>query len=231
MIRTFVASAPGQIRLEASLTPRSPCRRPNERKGNYLLDIELWTASCDDRWAFSILQTALPSQISFVMEHGSFVRAESAAEALLRLVLAPPPPDEPWPEVSSARVSVREAALPGGTATESVSLSGRVGDRYGSEITAFGTVDIIHETGEAGIYRLNIGPGRQIPRHVHHIMQEAELILTEGLLAQDWQPARGAVSCWPLGVPHGYQNPTARYQSILCIDMPPFIPSDEILIA
>lgn len=231
MIRTFVASAPGQIRLEASLKSRSPRRRPNERPGHYLLDIELRTASCDDHWAFSILRAALPSQISFVMEHGHFVRAESAAEALLRLLLAPPPRDEPWPEVSSARVSVREAAPPDHTAAESVSLSGRVGDHYGSEINAFGTVDIIYETREAGIYRLNIGPGRQIPRHVHYIMQEAELILTEGLLAQGWQPTRGMVSCWPLGVPHGYWNPTARYQSILCIDMPRFLPSDEILVA
>ena len=45
-----------------------------------------------------------------------------------------------------------------------------------------GTVDVIHETREAGIYRLNVAPGRSIPLHVHRRMQESEMVITAGLL-------------------------------------------------
>ena len=45
-------------------------------------------------------------------------------------------------------------------------------------------MDIVHETGDAGVYRLSIRPGGEIPPHEHRKMDEAELVLTEGLLCQ-----------------------------------------------
>ena len=33
---------------------------------------------------------------------------------------------------------------------------------------------------------------------------------------------------WPRGFPHRYDNPTALEQSVLCVDRPGFIPTDEV---
>jgi dihydroneopterin aldolase len=36
---------------------------------------------------------------------------------------------------------------------------------------------------------------------------------------------------WPKGAAHTYTNPTDRHQTILCVDLPRFIPEDEIEVA
>ena len=59
-------------------------------------------------------------------------------------------------------------------------------------------------------------------------MSESEMVLGDGLLCQNTAALRGSIRHWPFHVPHVYENPTARYQTILCIDSPPFIPSDEL---
>jgi dihydroneopterin aldolase len=94
----------------------------------------------------------------------------------------------------------------------------------------FGTVDIIHETRDAGIYRLNIEPQRGIPLHVHRLMRESEMVLSAGLLCQGKPVAAGTVHRWPKGAAHCYHNPTRRHQTILCVDAPAFLPDDEIAV-
>ena len=91
-------------------------------------------------------------------------------------------------------------------------------------------VDVIHETREAGIYRLNIAPGKRIPLHHHLVMRESEMVLSEGLLCGDLPVPAGAVHRWPKGAKHSYDNPTERHQTILCVDSPRFIESDEIAV-
>jgi dihydroneopterin aldolase len=92
----------------------------------------------------------------------------------------------------------------------------------------FGTVDVIHETDEAGIYRLNLSPRRGIPLHVHRKMQESEMALGDGLLCQGRPISAGTVLRWPHDAPHRWDNPTDRWQTILCVDAPRFMPDDEI---
>jgi dihydroneopterin aldolase len=96
------------------------------------------------------------------------------------------------------------------------------------EHTRFGQVDIVFEGSEVGIYRLNVAPHTSIPLHVHRVMRESEMVLTDGLLCQGARVAPGTVHSWPLGAAHRYDNPTARHQTILCVDSPPFIEADEI---
>ena len=86
----------------------------------------------------------------------------------------------------------------------------------------------IHETKDAGVYRLNIAPGKGIPLHVHRIMRESEMVLGTGLLCQNEPVPMGTVHRWPRGAAHRYDNPTTQWQSILCVDVPRFIPDDEI---
>jgi mannose-6-phosphate isomerase-like protein (cupin superfamily) len=38
----------------------------------------------------------------------------------------------------------------------------------------------------------------------------------------------GSVFHWPHGAAHRYDNPTERYQTILCVDAPSFIAEDEV---
>ena len=92
----------------------------------------------------------------------------------------------------------------------------------------FGLVDIIHETREAGIYRLNVAPGKRIPLHEHRVMRESEMVLGDGLFCQGRRAPAGSVFRWPHDAPHRYDNPTDRWQTILCVDAPRFFPDDEI---
>lgn len=83
----------------------------------------------------------------------------------------------------------------------------------------------------AGLYCLNILPFHRIPLHVHNILDESELIFSHGILVQDApSPAEfGTVHSWER-LPHVYENPTRWVQRILCIDVPMFIPSDEVVV-
>jgi hypothetical protein len=40
----------------------------------------------------------------------------------------------------------------------------------------------------------------------------------------------GAVHYWPTGAAHCYENPSDRFQTILCVDSPHFIESDEVVV-
>ena len=55
------------------------------------------------------------------------------------------------------------------------------------------------------------------------------MMLTEGLLCQGKPVARGTSFRWPKDAPHRYDNPTDRWQSILCVDSPPFLEHDLAL--
>ena len=61
-------------------------------------------------------------------------------------------------------------------------------------------------------------------------MRESELVLGAGCSARNRPVRRGTVHRWPNGAAHTYQNPTDRYQSILCVDSPRFIESDEVVV-
>jgi uncharacterized cupin superfamily protein len=75
---------------------------------------------------------------------------------------------------------------------------------------------------------LNVEPGGTIARHVHQQMDEAEMVLTDGLHVQGRPVAPLSVHRWPHGAPHAYENPSERVQSVLCIDSPPFVEADEV---
>lgn len=102
----------------------------------------------------------------------------------------------------------------------------------------FGYVDIVDEHAVSGLYVLHIAPGREIGWHRHDVMRERELIVTDGLVAGSVRHGRacdralpaGAVVAYHRGVPHRYTNTTGGWQRVLCIDSPPFIPADEVML-
>jgi dihydroneopterin aldolase len=190
------------------------------------------TAARKEKISASIDYSAIAWQISFLLRSCEFRMLETAAHAIARYLLAPPAPDERRAQIERLRVRLTKPFALGKTAQPTLHIER---DKNWVELAReekhWGFVEIIHETRDAGIYRLNIAPGSSIPLHAHKQMLESELVLTEGLSCQHKPVPAGAVHRWPKGAAHCYENQTDRYQSILCVDSPRFIPSDEIEIS
>jgi dihydroneopterin aldolase len=178
---------------------------------------------------------ALSNEISFILQSGRFYLLEAAAQVLLRWLLLPPAEGSPTPPIEFARVRLAKPdALPGG-AVAVVQVEGKASDQsWEREEKPWGRVDIVQETRRAGLYRLTLQPGGELPTHHHLRMREAELVLDAGLVG--WKdggtPGRlpvGLVLTWNHEQSHGYRNEGTAPASLLCLDAPPFDPRDEIL--
>lgn len=192
-----------------------------------MLDLE--QAGAAERLRHSVDYAAMTHQLVFLLEHCRFRMLETAAHALLKYLLAPPAAGERRAAIREATLRITKPHALGGLGVPSVELRRDTSwVKLGYEEKAFGTVDIIHETRDAGIYRLSVAPGREIPMHVHHEMTEAELVLTDGLSCQGRPAPAGSFRRWPHDAAHFYRNDTERWQSILCVDSPPFIEADEV---
>lgn len=169
------------------------------------------------------------SQIAFLLQSCRFHLLETAAHALTRYLLAPPAVGEDRPRLHDVTIRLTKPNALGGNGVPSLEVRREARDvQLPHEVKPFGIVDIVHETKSEGIYRLNVAPGRSIPLHVHRRMTESEMVLGEGILLNGKSMVPGTVHRWPHDVPHRYDNPTDRWQSILCVDSPPFLPDDEI---
>lgn len=179
--------------------------------------------------SLSLDYSAIAAQLAFLLRSCEFRMLETAAHALARYLLSPPGLGERRAQLERLRLRLTKPFALGTTTMPSLEIER---DRQWVELTQeqkpFGVVEIIHETKDAGIYRLNVAPGKGIPLHVHRQMRESEMVLTEGLFLQRKPVPAGAVHRWPHGAAHCYDNPTSRYQSILCVDAPRFIESDEV---
>jgi dihydroneopterin aldolase len=196
---------------------------------DFELGLSLEAAAHSERVRDSVDYAALVSQLAFLLDVCRFRMLETAAITLLRYVLAPPAPGGRRAAVEEARVRLSKPDALTAGAVPSVELSRKARDlEFAVEQKPFGTVDVIHETRHVGVYRLNLAPGGVIPLHVHKQMDEAEMVLTSGLLCQGAPAALGSIRRWPRDTAHLYENPTDAYQSTLCVDAPRFIPEDEI---
>jgi FolB domain-containing protein len=197
------------------------------------LDVELCLdtepAARRERLGLSIDYAVLSAELAFLLRNCKFRMLETAAHALCSYLLAPPALGERRAQIARVRLTLTKPTALAGKAVPSLWVER---DATSMQLTheqkPFGTVDIIHETKDAGIYRLNVGPQREIPLHVHRVMQESEMVLSRGLWCQGRPVAQGTVHRWPKGAAHCYSNPSRRYQTILCVDSPPFLEDDEI---
>jgi len=193
------------------------------------LEASIEAAAVHERLRDTVDYAAIASQIAFLLESCRFRLLETAAHTLAKMLLAPPAVGERRAPIERIRLTLTKPLALGGRGVPSLTI-----ERDASwvvlvhEQKSFGTVDIVHETRDAGIYRLNVAPGRGIPLHVHRVMNECEMVLGDGLLCQGKQVAPGTVFRWPHGAAHRYDNPTDRWQTVLCVDAPRFDPSDEV---
>jgi len=186
----------------------------------------------DRTWNYA----GIAREVDFILRSGRFWLLESASMVLLRWLLAPPAPGEDRPPAIRAGLSITKfGVLPQG-ARPRLQVEGSAAEQaYTRETNQWGTVDVIAETDRLGLYRLHIDPSRAIPNHVHHRMQEYEMVLTTGVVgwhdAEDPRPwAAGDEHAWRRDQPHGYHNPLSRPAAILCLDRPRFDPSDEVVV-
>ena len=170
------------------------------------------------------------AELRFLLESCHFLLLETAAEALCAYLLAPPTDDAPRAQVDSVRLTLEKpAAL--SAAKPALIIERRVGDHlYSAEQKTFGTVDVLFESRDCGIYRLRIDPGGAITTHVHRVMHEREMMLSSGLLLQGQTQPAGAVVTWSHDQAHCYKNPTGCQRTVLCVDRPAFQPGDEIAV-
>ena len=208
---------------------------PHERNASQPLrvDVEMRleteTSGVKESFSSTVDYAATASQLVFLLRSCRFRLLETAAHVLARYLLAPPASGERRARIDSVVVRLTKPGALRGLAVPSLEI-----ERPASwctidvETKPFGIVDVIHETKGAGIYRLNVAPGKGIPLHLHRQMRESEMILSDGLLCQGQPCPPGTVHRWPRGAAHMYHNPTDRYQTILCVDSPRFIEEDEI---
>ncbi|AKQ70766.1 Dihydroneopterin aldolase [Myxococcus hansupus] len=197
------------------------------------LDVALFldtrAAAAEGKLAHTVNYGRLAGELRFLLEACRFELLESAVETVCRYVLAPPTEDVQRTQVRAATVRVTKPLALGGLAVPSLQIHRTAEEMvYGREDKSFGRVDIIHEGTGYGVYRLRVKPGGSIPSHVHQQMEESELVLGPGLLLQFKPVARGMAFHWPRGFVHRYDNPSATEQTVLCVDRPGFIPSDEV---
>ncbi len=94
----------------------------------------------------------------------------------------------------------------------------------------FGAVEIICETGNAGLYLLHVEPGRGIAPHHHRVMRELEWRV-RGELERDGVRMDGlSPIVWSGEQVHRYDNVGSTRATLFCCDSPPFIPEDEIVV-
>lgn len=208
---------------------------PHERNASQPLrvDVEMRLATeksaVKESLRYTVDYAATAAQLVFLLRSCRFRLLETAAHVLARYILAPPTPDEKRAQIESTVVRLTKPGALRGFAVPSLEIERDASSvKLEIEHKPFGTVDVIHETKGAGIYRLNVAPGKSIPLHMHQQMRESEMVLGDGLLCQGQPCAPGTVHRWPRGAAHTYTNPTERSQTILCVDSPRFIPADEI---
>ena len=199
------------------------------------LDITIGLASLAGGFCGELEDSIDYAQVSglvhFTLEAGRFRHLESAAEAIARLILAPAHTSSPGRRPSWVALQLRKPAALDGRATPAVQIYREATAlSFEEEESYFGRVDIIYERPDCGLYRLRIPAGGEIPPHQHDELEEAELVLSPGLLLQGEAIEPGLGHFWPKRFVHGYRNPSKEEAAVLCLNRPKFKIEDERLI-
>jgi FolB domain-containing protein len=210
---------------------------PHERDEpqKLLVDVSMETSIEDDAVHERLRETldyaAVAAQITFLLQSCRFRLVETAAHVLAKLLLAEPAPGERRAAVHALRLSLTKPEALERRAVPTLTIERDAAWARATlvrEPRRWGTVDIVHETRDAGIHRLDVAPGATIPLHLHRVTRESAMVLGDGLHCQGRRAPAGSVFRWPPGGPHRYDNPTDRWQTILCVHAPRVAPGDEI---
>ncbi len=188
-------------------------------------------AASSDRLEQTVDYESVAAQILFILRLGQFHLLETACHALCRTLLLPPAEAERRAAVESVRLRIEKPQGLLGQAIPCLEISRHRDDMdYRVKERSFGVLHVAHETPNIGIYRLDLAPGQSVPLHMHPMLQEAEMLLSDGILVQNVAGSRGSIRLWPKCFPHGYENPTEETQGILCLCRPSYSDAGEVLV-
>ena len=160
-------------------------------------------------------------ELRFLLESGRFRLLETAADALVHWLLAPPSPERHAPRVERARVRLTKPEALGGGALVSLDIA-----RDKSEVvvetvaTAWGAGDVVSVARDCGIYRRRIAPGRSSGAHLAGV-DVHELVLGDHLEVQRRHVPAGVAHHWGRDVVRRYDNASDVEQALLCVARPP----------
>lgn len=96
------------------------------------------------------------------------------------------------------------------------------------EAASYGSVEVVLETQEAGLYLLHLRPGGVVAPHHHAAMQELEWPVRGELVRCGVKVSGFDPRAWPQGQVHDYANAGTTTATLFCCDQPRFMRSDEI---
>ncbi|MGB1016114.1 MAG: dihydroneopterin aldolase [Nannocystaceae bacterium] len=191
------------------------------------LDLDLARAGLSGELRHSCDYERVSREVGALLSFRRYRLLEVACEELAAMLLGV------HPELTGVAVELVKPAALGGRGEVSVAIERQPSDYPRKrETSRFGTVDILVETAEAGLYLLHVDPGKSITPHTHKIMHELEWMVA-GELIRNGEPVEEDVwspVIWPLGTVQCYENRTERRGTVFCCDRPKFIPADEILV-
>ena len=196
--------------------------RPDERLRTQAVTVSL-AASVDARKAAASCRlrdtldyAALYAAVQFIIGTGRFLLLETAAEAVARYMLISSPE-----LVREATVSIIKPHIMPTPTLPRVTLTRTASDVFTiSRRTSFGSVAVVQESSDAGIYLLTIAAQQSIASHCLENSSEHTMTVTAGLSLQGKSvPSCYAVN-WPAHSPRRWKNTTAQPQQILCVNRP-----------
>lgn len=194
-----------------------------------LVDTEI--AANRDSLHHTVNYESVAAQALFLLHLGRFKLLETACHVLCRTLLLPPAQGERRGAVEKVRVrmdkpeALHGQALPGVEVTRS-----RTEVSYASRQVPFGTVQVVHETPDMGVYHKCIHAGAVVPTHLHPKRHEAEMFVSSGITISESMGAAGSVRIWPANCAHGYRNMTSLTQSVLSLSRPAWRGDDEVAV-
>jgi dihydroneopterin aldolase len=199
--------------------------RERDRPQPLRLDLELVVdtedAAKSGRLSRTVDYDRTARQIIFLLQSCRFGLLETAAHAIAMCLLIAPAPGEQRSMISGVRLKlIKPEALPG-NAVASLEIEREASWARTQRLDLpFGHVDVIHESPEAGIYRLSFAPRVEARLHEVDRAHESELVLTAGLSNGEKPLLAGTELRHERGTPRTYVNATRRWQSMLCVDSP-----------
>lgn len=187
------------------------------------IDIDLFVdtdaAGRSGRLSRTVDYDAAAQAVIFLLQSCRFGLLETAAHALSKFLLAPPAAGESRAAIQSVRLRlIKPEALPGGALASLQVERDAAWAHIRRDVVPFGSVDVLHESREARIHRVNIAPRQDVDLAEHEEAREAELVLTGGLVAGSAQLAMGTRRTFEAGATRVISNPTRRWQSLLSVD-------------
>lgn len=159
--------------------------RPQPLELALALHLDLEPAARAERLSATVDYAVIAESAAFLLRAGRFRLLETAALALLRLLLVPPAPGEPRPGVLRASVTIaKPRALPG-AAVPSVRLeraAGEVAPRRSGGPDA--PIDVLHDGEETRATRLAVRAGAPVP--------DGALFLLAGAVSIEGRPVERA---------------------------------------